>query len=294
MPVLLIGSLMMFLCTAALATEWPTTASTWMLNIVLAASLVMQFRLWDDLSDVDSDRSFFPDRVLCQAKSLAGFRIVLGLSFVVNVTLLAAYKAELAVITFLVLNFLVLAWYSFRGRVRFSSVFSQTIVLLKYPVFVYLLGSYPGGAERMLNSSYSMSLTFLCFCIYELLHDSRVGPIKRVQKWLMIDMVAMVLIGILMLNDLMGRSRMLVFLQAGLVVLGIVVLARLFERSRNQVPPGRWCYAVFLIGFVWLLNYALASYPDGALRAIAIARLSHEACAPTSKLVGGGETPGPP
>ena len=266
MSVLLIGSLTIFLCTAALATGWPAAASTWMLNIVLAALLVMQFRLWDDLNDVDSDRSFSPERVLCQAKSLVGFRIVLGLLFAVNVTLLAAYKSELALITFLVLNFLVLAWYSVRERVRIGSVFLQTIVLLKYPVFVYLLGSQAGGPERMLNSSYAMSLTFLCFCIYELLHDNRVGPFKHVQKWLMIEMVAMVLVGILMLKDGIGRSQLLVFVHTGLVVTGIVVLARSFLRFRNQVPPGRWCYAVFLVGLAWLLNYAVASYPVSVVR----------------------------
>ncbi len=177
-----------------------------------------------------------------------------------NVTLLVANKSELALIAFLVLNFLVLAWYSLRGRNRLSSVFSHTIVLLKYPVFVYLLSSNTGGLGDMLISIYAMSLTFLCFCIYELLHDSRIGPVKYVRNLLMIKMMAMVLVGILMLNDLMGRSQMLGFVHAGLVFMGIAVLARLFQRTRNQVPPGRWCYTVFLVGFVWLLNYALASY----------------------------------
>ncbi len=260
MPLTLIGPLTLFLCTGALTTGWPAAASTWLLNLVLAVLLIVEFRLWDDLSDVDIDRVHFPDRVLCQSKSLVGFRIVLGLLFAVNVILLAANKSELALIAFLVLHFLVLAWYSVRGRNRLSSVFSQTIVLLKYPVFVYLLGSNAGGPGRLLTSSYAMSLTFLCFCIYELLHDSRIGPIKYVHKLLMIEMMAIVLVGILMLNDLMGRSQMLGFVHTGLVFMGIVVLARLFQRTRNEVPPGRWCYAVFLVGFVWLLNYALASY----------------------------------
>ena len=265
MPVLLIGPLTMFLCTATLAARgWPSTASTWMLNIVLAALLVMQFRLWDDLSDVDSDRGIFPERVLCRAKSLVRFRIVLGLLFIVNFFLLAAYKSGLALSVFLVLNFLVFAWYSVRGRVRMDPVFSQTIVLLKYPAFVYLLGSHAGGPERVLNSIYSMSLTLLCFCIYELLHDSRVGPSTHVKKWLMIEMVAMLFIGILMLNDGIGRSQMSVFVPASLIVMGMVVLARLFQRFCDQVPPGVWCYVVFLVGFVWLLSYALASFPVGS------------------------------
>ena len=261
MPVTLLGSLTMFLCTAGLATGWPAAASTWMLNIMSAALLIMQFRLWDDLRDVDRDRRVFPERVLCQAKSFVGFRIVLGLLFAVNFILLAAFKSELPLITFLVLNLLTLAWYSVRDRMRCSSVFSHSIVLLKYPVFVYLLGSNTGGRERMLSSSYAMCLTFLCFCIYELLHDSRVGPIKHVHQWLILELVAMFLVGIFMSNDLIGRSQMLAAVQTGLVVMGIVVLARLFERFRNEVPPGRWCYTVFLVGLVWLLNYALASYP---------------------------------
>jgi hypothetical protein len=266
MPVTLIGPLMVLLCTAALATGWPATASTWMLNAVLAVLLIVEFRLWDDLSDVDSDRVLFPDRLLCQAKSLVGFRIVVGLLFAVIVILLAANRSKLCLTTFLVLNSLVLAWYSVRGRIRFSSAFSQTIVLLKYPVFVYLLSSNAGGRESMLTSSYAMGLTFLCFCIYELLHDSRIGPMKDVQRLLMIEMAAMILVGMLMLNDLIGRSQMLVVVHAGFVFVGIVVLARLFQRSRNQVPPGRWCYDVFLVGFVWLLDFALASYPVSAAR----------------------------
>jgi hypothetical protein len=259
MPAFLVGSLTLFLCTASLATEWPAAASSWLLNIVLAAFFVMQFRLWDDLSDVESDRRVFPQRVLCQAKSLVGFRIVLGLLFAVNVSLLA-YRSERALIAFLVLNFLFLVWYWMRGRMRFRSVFSQTIVLLKYPVFVYLLSSNAVGRESMVNSSYAMGLTFLCFCIYELLHDSRVGPLKDVQTLLTVEMTAMISIGFLMSYNLIGSSKMLVVVHLGLVITGIVVLARLFQRSRNQVTPGRWCYAVFLVGFAWLLNYAIANY----------------------------------
>lgn len=259
MPALLVGSLMMFLCTAAMATEWPATASSWLHNIVLAAFLVMQFRLWDDLSDVDSDRREFPQRVLCQAKSLVGFRMLLGLLLAANVTLLA-YKSERSLIAFLVLNFLFLVWYSVRGRMRFRSVFSQTIVLLKYPAFVYLLSSNAVGHESMVNSSYAMGLTFLCFCIYELLHDSRVGPLTDVQPLLTVEMIAMILVGFLMFYHLIGSSKMMAVVHLGLVITGIVVLARLFQRSRNQVTPGRWCYAVFLVGFVWLLNCAIANY----------------------------------
>jgi len=70
----------------------------------------------------------------------------------------------------------------------------------------------------------------------------------------------------LMLNDMMGRSQMLVFVHAGMVTMGILVLAHLFQLFRNQVMPGRWCYTVFLVGLVWLLNYALASYPASVVR----------------------------
>jgi len=256
MPALLLVALTMFLCTAALATGRPAAASSWMINVVLAAFFIMQFRLWDDLSDVESDRRVFPERVLCQAKSLVGFRIVLVLLFIVNVTLLAAYKSESSLIPFLILSFLFLVWYSVRGRMRFPSVYSKNIVLLKYPVFVYLLTSNAVELETMVNSSCGMSLTFLCFCIYELLHDSLVGPIKDVQQLLMMEMIAMILVGILMIYDLIGSSKILVVIHSGLVIIGIVVLACLFQRYRNQVAPGRWCYAVFLVGFVWLLNYA--------------------------------------
>ncbi len=266
MPVALLGSLTMFLCTAALATGWPAAASTWLLNISLATLLVAQFRLWDDLSDIAGDQVLVPQRVLCRTKSLVGFRIVLGLLFTVNVTLLATYKSGLSLIAFLILNFLVFAWYTIRGQLTFNSVFSHTIVLLKYPVFVYLLSSHAGGRERILTAVYAMSVTFLCFCIYELLHDHRVSSIKHAHQLLMLELMAVVLVGFLILKDLIGKSELLAVVQFGLVVVGSVVLIRLLQRSLNQVPPGRWCYAVFLVGFVWLLNYALASYPASVAR----------------------------
>src|SRR5262245_41007614 len=42
-------------------------------RLALASTLVLQFRLWDDLADRDRDRQHHPDRILPRARSIGTF-----------------------------------------------------------------------------------------------------------------------------------------------------------------------------------------------------------------------------
>jgi hypothetical protein len=48
-----------------------------------------------------------------------------------------------------------------------------------------------------------------------------------------------------------------------LVGAGAVVLVVLLVRHHARREPGVWCYAVFLVGFVWLLSRSLTAPAPG-------------------------------
>ncbi len=258
LPVGIYFPLALFLCTASLAAAWPTTVVDFANNILLAFTLVSQFRLWDDLSDVGRDRLDHAERVLTQVKSLAHFRVALAVLLAFNVFVIASLKPDSRFIAFLLLNTTFFVWYRFFRRARFGAIFNYHVVLIKYPVFVLLL-SPASTASHPAALLYAVGLVYLCFCVHEVLHDAKLRTSRGAIYVLAIEMAALALLPTLMffdLNDLAGPAALP---QGALAILGSFVLVRLFQRHRSHVAPGRWCYAVFVIGFSWLLSYFIVA-----------------------------------
>ena len=257
-PWVIFAPLALFLCVASATGRWPLDAAAWCLNWGMALSLVVQFRLWDDLADVGSDRLIHPGRVLCQSKSLQIFWGILGLLLIVNALLSASFKSTHSLGVFLILNVSYLMWYSILRKLTSNRIVSHSIVLAKYPVFVYLL-SGPHSAERAgLQLGYGMVVTFLCFCAYELQHDQRLRATHHATSLLAYEFFALVLVAISMLFELLSNASSLAFIQAGLTVVGSVVLAYLWQRNRVRDAPGLRHFGVFFVAFAWLLNFAWA------------------------------------
>ena len=260
MPAGIFVPLALLLCTASLSGGWPSTPISWAVNLFLASTFLLQFRLWDDLSDVAKDRLAHPQRALCLATSLTPFRWVLAGLFVLNIGLLALAKPWPFVIAFLILNVGFLAWYRMASAFRFSDAVGCHFVLIKYPVFVFLLSPIDNNLV-VPSLFYAMCLVYLCFCVYEILHDQRLHPFRGIVGLLLIEMVALELVAALMVIRLRYFVEPLAAIQFGLAIVGVVVLVFLFRRHRKHVPPGRWCYSIFLLGFTLLLNYSLATFP---------------------------------
>ena len=258
-PARLFLPLALFLCTASLVAGWPPSPLIWTVHLLLACSLLFQFRLWDDLDAVASDRHDHPERVLCQADSLTLFLVALGLSFVINLVLLLWLNSPVAVGIFLVLNLIILVWYHLAGKFKIHASVSYHVVLIKYPIFVLLLASVD-LATQVGSLIYATAVVYFCFCVYELLHDPRLRSFPHHLLLLAAEMVALQLIAGLILVDLWDVG-VLATIQGGLTITGAGLLLILFNRFKNPNPMGRWSYSVFLIAFVWLLNYSFASYP---------------------------------
>lgn len=254
--------LALFLWTAGLATGWPETAAGLAVNLVLACTLVLQFRLWDDLHDVPRDRMDHPQRVLCQATSLGHFRLLLAAAFVLNFAAIALLKPGFFLAAFAMLNLSFFAWYRLADRFRLHALFRYHVVLVKYPVFVYLLGSAAAGGEGSPHFS-AMALVYLCFCVYEVLHDEHLRAAAGAVYLLAGEMAALTAVAALMFMDRIDAGGPAVRLQGTLAVGGAAVLVFLFLRHRARVAPGRWCYAVFLIGLTWLLSFTLTTSATG-------------------------------
>lgn len=137
-------------------------------GVLLALGLVLQFRLWDDLESLPTDRLEHPGRVLCQARSLAPFLVLLGTTGVLNTVLLLS--APPALMGYVALCAVALGWYRWLAPTLGPGLLSAHGLLLKYPAFVVLLHLARGeGALPVLVPG----LVYLCFCVHELLDDQR-------------------------------------------------------------------------------------------------------------------------
>lgn len=258
-PWSIFASLALFLCIASATGRWPIDAAEWFLNWGMALCLVVQFRLWDDLADVENDRLIHPGRVLCQTKNHQIFWVIFGLLMIVNGVLVFAFKSYTSLGVFLFLNVSFVIWYSILRILSSNNVVFHSIVLVKYPVFVFLLSGSHFGARAGLPLGYGMLVTFLCFCAYELLHDQRLLANRNAASLLACEFSALLFVAILMLIELRRNESILAFVQAGLLAAGSIILTFLFRQYRRRAAPGLWHFGVFFVAFAWLLNFALGS-----------------------------------
>lgn len=145
-----------------------------MIGCVLAYTLVLVFRIADDLADLGSDRLRHPGRVLVQASSVTP--IVL-LAFViaagdVMIILWQSRSAERLTVLAAISLFLLL-WYFVRARLRIGPLASAHVILVKYPVVSLLTCAYWDYLTLPTALPFFAAL-YLGMCIYEQLHDRAV------------------------------------------------------------------------------------------------------------------------
>jgi hypothetical protein len=151
-------------------------------------------------------------------------------------------------------------WYRVRGRFRAGGIVNYHVVLLKYPVTVYVLGS-PSREANLSHLLMAMVLVYLCFCIYEVLHDADLYTAHGARTALALEMCALGATSALMAVTLFGQWRFAGLLQGTLALVGVFFLARLFHLYRTRPVSSNWSYAVFVIGFLQVLTFHLSGDP---------------------------------
>ncbi|MBC7965883.1 MAG: hypothetical protein H7Z17_08155 [Fuerstia sp.] len=169
LPMPLVLSVAALLTVAATAVSERVRAADVVWNVALAGLLMIQFRLWDDLNDIDKDRIDHPDRVLCRLVSHSHFRFVLAILFIINSVALSLSKSPQSATVFVVLNVVFLLWYSvLRGY--FNAFLHVHLVLTKYPVFAFLIADEPTSKNKT-SVVLMMVVVYGGACIYEYLHN---------------------------------------------------------------------------------------------------------------------------
>jgi hypothetical protein len=138
---------------------------------VLAYTLVLVFRICDDLADLSSDRLHHPDRVLVRAPSVTPIVVLASIVAAGDILLILGQPhrgARIAVFSAILL-FLAL-WYRWRVRLRAGPLVSAHVVLIKYPV-ISLLTCVRWDELSQHTALPAFGTIYLGLCIYEQVHD---------------------------------------------------------------------------------------------------------------------------
>lgn len=165
------AALAVLLLFTAWSLSFPESAVEAVTDLVILSLLLLQFRLWDDLSDVESDRVEHANRVLVQCGRLSRFWLLMGGVGMLNIVLVAWQRPSESVVALLLLHALLLAWYSLSTRIGWR-IANYHIVLAKYPVFVFIVSARSlNGVEPAPMTV--MACVYLVLCLYEVCDDAR-------------------------------------------------------------------------------------------------------------------------
>lgn len=255
LPVTVYFPLALFLATAGAMANPSIEGAKILFGAVAAYLLVLQFRLWDDLESIENDRARHPDRVLGRAPSLQPFIALLALCFMANAALLYhSSSASFRQPTFFLLCSVLLLWYRRRKIAGASSIAGFHLLLIKYPVIVLLL-SDPAEVSPV-ALLLSMAVVYLCFCVYEALHDTRYWTAPAARWALAVEMTGLVALSLFLTGAFAARDIAFAFSHGFLTVGAAGCFIWLYRCHRFLEPSSRWNYLVFIIGFLQLVGFS--------------------------------------
>src|SRR5687768_8899012 len=143
-------------------------------SCILAYTLVLVFRIVDDLADLDSDRLRFPTRVLVRASRRTPIVVLALLIALGDVLMKTSQTRPLArIAVFAGLSIFLGLWYHRRARLRAGPLAGAHILLLKYPA-ISLLTCANWDGLTLHTTLPSLGAIYLGLCIYEQVSDRAV------------------------------------------------------------------------------------------------------------------------
>lgn len=238
-----------FLLLAGYASGRPLSPGQAVPDLVLSLALLLQFRIMDDLADLERDRTTHPERVLVRSLSLVPFHVMLGGSALAGAALVSARPERWRGLAFLAaLDVAAWLWYRLRPR-RCSRVLGYHVVLAKYPAFVWLLGGCRGDLGLLL----ACCAVYLTFLIYEPLHDRSLDREPMGTAALSAAFPAFSLVAVLMAAEVAAKSQVLASLQGGIACAALAAGIN-SRRLRREGSPR---YAVFVAGIVLVTLFSI-------------------------------------
>ena len=250
LPHVIYVPLAIFLATAAYSGADNADAGEWFFAAVLCYGLVVQFRLWDDLADIEEDRLRDPGRLLCRLQSTSGAnRLLVIVSMVVLPLVLYRNAFGAGSWVYFALLAITAAWYGGGSRGDLSIATRSRIQLCKYPLFVLIVAPapWPSGMPWL---AVSMLMVYLSFVIFEFLDDDRIA----VGKYAGAELGAYLLfISVLWFVPLVtpGGDRILPgYVFAALMLAAVALLAVLYRQRSGGGRPAALHYSIFVASFL--------------------------------------------
>ncbi len=242
--------LAVFLWVASRAAGGPVLTRDDALHLLFALSLLLQFRLWDELEDAGDGGA--PDRAAVPL-GLRHFLLVTAVAW--NVAYLTFSGSWQILGAFAALSAAFLLWY--RGlRRRFPApLASSQLSLLRYPALVYLLAA-PTSNVPEAPLLFALALVYLGFSAFALLHDGRLRAVPGASWALALALALMLGLSGEMTVVLRDRGGSVQAVQCALTGLGAIVFLYLYWRRGPRRAPGARDYLVFVVAFAWLVNFA--------------------------------------
>lgn len=186
----------------AQAYPWDRIAAT----VLISLLLLFQFRVWDDLADRRRDAVEHPDRVLPVSGHIGKYGWLVIAMATMNTAIVIAFGTPLHVIAFAGLNLALLAWYGLLREYVEHQLLHSHVVLLKYPVFVFVLSGIV-TVRSPLYLAYSILITYFALCIYEIVHDPALQRVRWSLPLLAVEtaIVTLAPVGLFMFN--LGSSQ---------------------------------------------------------------------------------------
>lgn len=170
-----IAALWMLLAAAAWSVS-PTTP-LWIVAAPMAL-LVVQFRLWDDLAEREHDAARHPGRVMVRTAHAACFAMVVAVLAVVVAVLLVMCGGSSAFVIYGVLLAAAVLFYK-KSAVAIRHCWRAYVVLLKYPVFVFLCA----GSAAPLRTAATAVAVFGVLAAFEALDDATLHSASGRRGW---------------------------------------------------------------------------------------------------------------
>jgi len=134
------------------------------LYFIMILLLILSFRLMDDLFDLQLDRENFPGRTLARTDNPRLFIMLLIILDLLLVSVLVWEKEFLSLVFLLTTIFFLCLWYAKLRYIFTSKLLHAMVVLLKYPVILYIVAPGLGRPEIPV-------LIYLTFVIFETADD---------------------------------------------------------------------------------------------------------------------------
>lgn len=190
--------------------------------IAVVTSILLMFRLLDDLGDLPFERKSHPTRVLSQSKNPKIYWIVFFILFIINVGLLYWLQSGSTIVyTFIGYTFFLKLYYH-KIKALIPSQYLKTLIpITRYPLTVFVLLSDHTRQYATSEMLFFLSFLFIALRLFDWSHDSGLNHKKVVIAWLQVLYGVLLVWGLFSVVNLNGMEFYILRIMA---IVGFIIL----------------------------------------------------------------------